>query len=311
MLMLVNSICKNCGKLFVSVLFLLIFVTGHSSFISAQDAFPEPDSELAFVQCGPSDQQTFSAAVDSLPTGDLFIKTNGLDLTTQVSLYLENYETGSCDLVGTVTANDKSWTRVGRIATEINEPVSIVVASPLLGADAYASVASVMSADPSICVPDKVCLSTFQGYPATLEPVIISSPGDLVTVQEVVPAEGKQIRYVEYYDGGKFLYTTSEIEEVDRRYLRGGNRDVSKIVFFTDATKVTINETVAMPADPLYSQYIASTFYRLSNQVKVLLLMFMGGLLIYGVFYSIRRFHARRTFRTGHGIDDYLRTHND
>jgi len=263
------------------------------------------------ASCAPGNLLNYSVAVSELTAGqDVYVKTNAANLKTDIQVYVQTQD-GACRLVAKVNANDKQWTKAGRItgATAGSE-VSLVLAGSNLGADIYASVATVLLVPPGYCDSVKTqCQGTFNGQTGAIEPVTVSAPGEFVTVQTVPSLAAESIAYVEYYDGGEFLYVTKDIQPVNKNYLRGGDRTVKKAVYLSNNRLFTITETVSMPKDPLYSQYLKSTFYRLGGQARAVVMLLGIGVTALLIVFIVRRIHAWRTYRTGHGIDAYLKTH--
>lgn len=261
--------------------------------------------------CAPTDLLNYSVFVPSLTAGqDMYIKTNAANLTTDIQVFVQT-QAGKCLPLGKVVANDKQWTKVARVTEKVaGEEVNLVLAGSNLGADIYASVATVLLVPNGSCEQIKTqCVGGLNGQKGAIEPVAVSGPGEFVTVQTIPDLSNESIIYVEYYDGGEFLYVTKDIQPVDRNYLRGGDRTVKKVVYLTNNQLFTITEKVTMPKDPLYSQYIKSTFYRLGGQARAVVIMLGVGLAALLSVLLVRRIHAWRTYRTGHGIDTYLRTH--
>lgn len=308
--MSVKQLQQICGKLIVVLLMIVTYLMGVTPHVSAQVSPFESFSTVAGQTCGPSDRLTYSVTVPELRESDEFyLKTNAANLISTIDVYVQQGE--DCVKFGTVTANDKSWTRLGTVTSKTTgQDALLVLSSPNLGADIYASVATVLMVPPGRCESVKMqCVGGFEGYTGAIEPVAVSAPGEFVTVQQIPDLSQEKLLYVEYYDGGDFLYVQNEITDVDQRYLRGGDRTVKKVVYLSNNRLLTITEQVAMPRDPLYSQYIKSSFFRLGGQTRLALGIVSVALVIGLLLLVIRRIHAWRTYRSGHGIDNYLRTH--
>lgn len=262
--------------------------------------------------CATGNGIVYSVALPALSEGQvLYIKTDASNLETNISVFMQS-DDGSCSLIKTVKANDSSWVRVSRITPEFaGEKNTAVLSSNNLGANIYASVATILVVDSGDCqrFEQLECIGDYEGTAGAVEPVTVSAPGEFVTIQSIPDITDESIKYVEYYDGGDFLYVTPEIEAVRREYLRGGERTIKKVVYLTNDRLVTVTEKIQMPKDPLYSQYIRSSIYRLGGQARFLaaLVLFVAGIFI--LRWIVRRWHAWRTYKTGHGIDAYLRTH--
>ncbi|MBP7807487.1 hypothetical protein KA047_03250 [Candidatus Saccharibacteria bacterium] len=313
MLMIVKRVRQNCGKLFVVIGVVASFmILPFQAVVGAQSVDEFSTGASVVDQCGGNTATLFSVSLETLPDGEVYVRTNAAGLRTKISVFIESVADGTCKKIDTVTATDKAWARVGSLSkAERDGQRSIILASPYLGADAYASVATVLFAPKDLCRPKIACDTQYEGVDGAIEPVTISGSGELVTVQTVTDISGEKIERVEYFDDGEFLYTGNTLSSVDQNYLRGGDRTVKKVAYLTNDRKFTATEQVAMPSDPLYSQYIKSSFYRLSGQTK-LILVAIGTLLLVGLFvYGLRRFHAWRTYRNGHGIETYLQTHHD
>lgn len=310
--MSVKQLQQVCGKLIVAIVMITAYLTSTAPQVMAQVSPFESFSTVAGQMCGPSDRLTYSVTVPELRESDeMYLKTNAANLISTIDVYLQQGE--ECAKFGTLTANDKTWTRLGTVTSKTaGQDVLLVLASPNLGADIYASVATVLMVPPGHCESVKLqCIGSFKGYSGAIEPVAVSAPGEFVTVQEIPDLSQEKLLYVEYYDGGDFLYVQNEITDVDQRYLRGGDRTVKKVVYLSNNRLFTITEQVGMPRDPLYSQYIKSSFFRLGGQTR-LALGIVGVALVVGLLLLIiRRIHAWRTYRSGHGIDNYLRTHKN
>ncbi len=310
--MLVKLSQTTCGKLILSLLFstgLFLAIPGAAS---AQVSPFESFSTVGSASCGPSDRLTYSVAAPDLTESEtIYIKTNAANLTSTIDVYLES--DSGCSKIGTVTANDKSWSKLTDVSEKIaGSSGTLILASPNLGADIYASVATILITPPGLCTDVNAnCMGDFQGYTGAIEPVTVSVPGEFVTVQTIPDVNQETILYVEYYDGGEFLYTLPEVTDIDQNYLRGGERTVKKVVYLSNNKLFTITEQVQMPSDPLYSQYIKSSFFRLGGQTRLVLGLVGLVAVVLLIAWIIRRIHARRTYRTGHGIDAYLRTHHN
>ncbi len=311
--MIVKQTLFTCGKSLFSVLIVsLIMATLLHRNVGAQSIDQFSTAASIVDQCGGNTATLFSVSLEALPDGDIYVRTNAAGLRTKISVFIESVNDGTCKKIGTVNATDKAWARVGSVPNaERSGQRNIVLASPYLGADAYASVATVLFAPKDLCQPKIACDVQYEGVDVAIEPETISGSGELVTVQTVTDISGEKIERVEYFDGGDFLYTSNKLSAVNQNYLRGGDRTIKKVAYLGNNRKFTATERVAMPSDPLYSQYIKSSFYRLSGQTKVILVAVGVGLLVALLVYGVRRLHAWRTYRNGHGIETYLQTHHD
>ncbi|TXG76212.1 hypothetical protein E6P97_03915 [Patescibacteria group bacterium] len=310
MLVFVKHRSKICGKLIMhGVILLVLSVTILPEVASAQVLPDEVTGDGAYVRCGPDNEQSYTTIVADLPAGSLYLKTNATGLSSKITMYLQR-NGGDCQRVGTVTANDKTWTKVTALRPEVAaDELTVTLSSESLGADIYASVATILVVPPGSCKVTTDCTGTLQNERGVIEPVTVSLPSEFVTVQTVPNLASEKIMYVEYYDNGEFLYTTPDIRPVDQNYLRGGTRTVKKVVYLTNNRLFTISDTIARPSDPLYSQYLKSTFYRLGSQARaVVTIIGIAGVGLI-ISYLIRRLHAWRTYRSGHGIDNYLKSH--
>lgn len=311
--MIVKRALQNCGKLCVVFGIATSFmVAPFYTLVGAQSVDEFSTGASALDQCGGNAATSFNVALETIPEGDLYVRTNAAGLNTKISVFIESTDDGTCKKIGTVNASDKAWARVGSVPDAARDGQrSIVLTSPYLGADAYASVATVLFAPTDLCRPKVACNAQYEGVDVAIEPETISGSGELVTVQTVSDVSTEKIERVEYFDDGIFLYTSSELSAVNQNYLRGGTRTIKKVAYLSDNRKFTATEQVAMPSDPLYSQYIKSSFYRLSGQTKVILVVIGTVILVSLLVYGLRRFHAWRTYRNGHGIETYLQTHHD
>lgn len=298
---------KKCLLVVVALVGLLVAAISSAALAQAPDMFAGASGNTCGIK-----QTMFSSMVESLPSGKLYLKTNAARLKTDGAIYVEDIETGKCAAIGKANINDKTWTYIGNVSSKLGgKPANLVISSSYIGADAYASVATALIIPDDRCKLTKTgCLGTYAGNKGVIEPQTISVPGDFITVQTIPEISSEKIMYVEYYDGGDFLYAIKSIEDVQRQYLRGGDRSVKKVVYLTNNRLFTVTEKVSMPKDPLYSQYLKSTFYRLGSQTKVVLILIGSVVLLFLGITAIRRFHAWRTYRNGHGIETYLHTHH-
>jgi hypothetical protein len=305
--MFVNKRTLTCGKLLLLSMISICMIGFSKPTHAQEDLFSTSVAETEV--CGPASLQPYTALanLDGL-SSDVLIKTNAANLKTSVSVYIQDNETARCTKIGQAVASDDGWARIGKIDKSETGERTFLVSGENLGADIYASVATVLIVPSGVCIPRNLaCEGEFSGRKGAIEPITISQPGEFITVQTVQGLESEKILYVEYYDGGEFLYESSEIAPVDKRYLRGGTRTVKTVVYFTNNRLLTITDEIKMPTDPLYSQYVKSSFFRLGSQTRVVLILLVAGVVVWLIVALIRYIHRRRTYRNGHGIDAYLR----
>ncbi len=204
-----------------------------------------------------------------------------------------------------VKSKESSWTKIGTIPATVQgkQADMVVSAADFKLENVYSNIASILVVNPKVCkITQTDCIARYGGAKVLVEPKTLSGNQDHISLQVVKPFADQMIDYVDYFDGGEFLYRSKSIDPVDERYLRGGERQVRKTVHLSGGSVLHIDEVSNQPNDPLYSKYLSSSFFRLSRQFKIVIVV--AGVAIIGLVSlgALRFVHKRRQYMRSHGF---------
>jgi len=269
-----------------------------SPVVSAQQDFARP------LSCGASDGAQVTTNVTSLPSGDVYIRTQKSNQYTRFDVAV-SVAGGGCLKMRSVKSKESSWTKIGTIPATVQgkQADMVVSAADFKLENVYSNIASILVVNPKVCkITQTDCIARYGGAKVLVEPKTLSGNQDHISLQVVKPFADQMIDYVDYFDGGEFLYRSKSIDPVDERYLRGGERQVRKTVHLSGGSVLHIDEVSNQPNDPLYSKYLSSSFFRLSRQFKIVIVV--AGVAIIGLVSlgALRFVHKRRQYMRSHGF---------
>lgn len=235
-------------------------------------------------------------------SGSVYVRLPSGNSPSIVYLYSESASDTSCQLLGGAKAFSGHWTFLANASNVSN----IMLQGQGLNAQPYSAVVDLIVVPiPSICSPVVVCNTTYQGLSGYLVPNLISNTTDQIAVYQANPVTDIRRLSINYYADGEFLYSTTQLEPINRNYLPGGTHAIFIQASFVNGEKININQTINTGIDWSGGLRLRSDFYRSHNKLVFAgVIMGVVALVTLGIW-IIRIIYKRHEFKIDHGLDEY------
>src|SRR3989338_4462080 len=207
---------------FIGTLFTLIsvvaFVTLSTHPVLAQNP---PSAQIAQIGSCESDESGLTSILSKLvPAGDIYIRSTIPGTQQNLRIYAQPIDEASCVLLGKTDANDKTWSRVGKLSADLTQkPFGFVIYGSQASSNPYQAVESLLIVtDSNLCKPEKDCTVDYNAQSGTLEPIKYSSASDQIIVSVAEPLKDPYTS-VDYYVDGRFVYSNTKLEAISLNYL--------------------------------------------------------------------------------------------
>jgi signal peptidase I len=193
-------------------------------------------------------QKTYTGLANAEPdTYDVYVRLGLKDQRAQVSVYKETFGSSDCALVGSLEATAAQWSKVGSIKlTQENAFGNFVLASPTLESLPSANRPTIMlvSQTKPVCQPTDECHVNIDGRQAVLRAsggVLGSDSLSIITVKD--PTTDSIVR-VDYYVDNKPAYSSSTLQQFDRRFVPSGKHRLATVITYESKQQAVIAESV-------------------------------------------------------------------
>jgi hypothetical protein len=262
-------------------------------------------------QCGSSTNQ-FNVLLTKVPaSAQLYIKLNSTqESSSNVAVYFQSFSDSQCHLIGIDSPSYSSWSKVGPYNLDTSDGGAFVIVGSGLGALPYQAVASLLVLpNPLVCTPVINCKISYHGYQGVLSPQIISGATESVAVYVASPLNSVGYSKATYYSNNQFLYSSKQLQPINRNYLNGGVQHVSIQINLTNQQVVTITQTINMGTDYTGTLYIKSLVYRSQNKVWVFVILALILVVLLLLLWIVRLIYKHRRYQVHYGLNHLSESH--
>jgi hypothetical protein len=295
------------GKLtsYIVPIFFAIFLTSSTAHGLAST------STTSTLVCGSTDSSLSTltdVTANNVPAGTAYLKLNYQSNPINLTLYAENYLTGTCNKIGGASINANTWVDIGKIISPVD---GIIIQGDNITAAPYQAAAQLLILqNNSICQPSNTCNLTFADFSGTLQldaSNIVSDSTDQIAIYAPLPVIGQNVKSISYYADNQrtLVYSSDILKSFNRNYLDGGVHQTQIQIKLADNQSIFVNETVNMGTDWTGILFLKSLIYRYSGQAAVFIIAGIFILLLL-ILLAIARF-IYKTKRTNkfHGINNF------
>jgi hypothetical protein len=239
-------------------------------------------------------------------SGAVYVRLNtASETTTPINVYFRSTNDIKCTFIGSGMAKLNTWSKISDTGvTGLKDGIIIISYTVTENVEVYQGTFQMLFvSDKKLCTITANCETNFNGYKGTLSADTSSRATDDILLFRLTDIDGVAISKVDYYDGGTFLYSSAKLESVNRNYLPGGNRQLTKQVYFKNGQILTITETVNMGYDFSGGLAIRSYIYRSKNRSLVIGIIVAAAVLSLLILLFIHYLVRRHYYKIDHGLD--------
>lgn len=292
-------------KLLKARYLILVFVILAAVVVGATPKVYADSKEFNFTTGCDDQNGSYTAILDITSPKDVFVKLGRPGQTVKVNVnQVDESLAEGCTRIGQGTVNGNTWTKMGPLTPARDGRVVLEVVSPALSNVPNANRPSVLliDRDKPACTPYEECeLNSEENVGYIKAPTTLQDKASLFVGIPHDPANDK-LQKVDYYAGGRLVYSKAGLERFDMRYASSPGQELLRVAKYESGQQVVYRQTVPESFNDSIFNFIFRTL-GLGTTTSAIILGLVVVILIPVLVYQFMKLYVRRYRRlVYHGL---------
>nr|MBP7927860.1 hypothetical protein [Patescibacteria group bacterium] len=260
-----KQICHSLITL-LAVVFLGSSFSAHPAFAESGDTFDSFDNFSCSAGLG------YVGAINTQNESyDLYLKLGKPLQSEKVTLTYS--QSTNCKKFKNITANGITWSKIGTINADSTNKASFTLEANFINnlPDANRPTLMLVPTKKPPCKPKKQCvISSIQGVTTHIEPTGTSFNQEDLHIVKVIDPKTDSIASVDYFVDNDFMYSSTNPEPFDKRYMPIGSHTVYTINNYKSGQKVVKSEVLDQGVASGFKNFVFTIFYKNKSALDIL-----------------------------------------